>query len=744
MLSKLYRIPLVLRSLFSRNPSVTREDALEYWRKRIFFTIFLSAIITATPAYIWNIIISIQSGQKLNVVVYSLIFLIAIIVTIIRTIPFKIRVWTGLFIFYALGLTSLLTLGPSSSGRLIISAFAVLVSLLLGLKAGIFALALNAATIFLFGLIMKLGYLEFTTILSHDSKYWVASGFTFIFINTIVTISTGVLVDILKKILEKEQTLTTKLKTANIKLERENAERRLAEQSLIESKERFKTLTDNVHVGIYRNTTGPKGKFLEANPALLKMFGFESRKEFFDINVSNLYQNSDDRTKFNTKMLRDGYVRNEELSLRKKNGDYIICSVSAVAIKDEKGDVRYYDGAIEDITERKKLESEILQAHKMKAIGALAGGVAHDLNNILSGIVSYPDLLLMDLPDDSPLIEPIKTIQESGKKAAAIVQDLLTLARRGVSVSEVVNLNDIIDEYLTSPQFSRLKSYHPNVEIESNLDSALLNTTGSPVHLSKTVMNLVSNAAEAMPKGGIIQIKTKNQYVDLPISGYDNVKEGDFTVLTVSDNGIGIAPEEINRIFEPFYTKKVMGRSGTGLGMAVVWGTVNDHGGYIHVVSNKGQGTTMELYFPATRKSIKSDDVPISFENYKGEGQTILVVDDVLEQREVAAKILTQLGYSTETVSSGEEACEYLESNTADLIMLDMIMKPGIDGLETYKRIISKYPQQRAIIASGFSETERVREAQRLGAGRYVKKPYTIEKIGMAVKTEFTNPHMAA
>jgi CheY-like chemotaxis protein len=342
----------------------------------------------------------------------------------------------------------------------------------------------------------------------------------------------------------------------------------------------------------------------------------------------------------------------------------------------------------------------------------------------------------MDLPYDSPLIGPIQTIRESGKKAAAIVQDLLTLARRGVSVSEVVNLNDLVDEYLISPQFEKLKSYHPNVKVESHLDPALLNVMGSPIHLSKTVMNLVSNAAEAMPEGGSIEIKTTNKYVDFPINGNVDVEEGDYIVLTVSDSGIGIAADDINRIFEPFYTKKVMGRSGTGLGMAVVWGTVEDHNGYIHIESKEGKGTTIKLYFPVTRETARRMEMPLSFDNYKGNGQHILVVDDVKEQLEIASKILTQLGYSVETVCSGEKACEYLESNSPDLIMLDMIMAPGIDGLETYKRINSKYPQQRAIIASGYSETERVREAQRLGAGKYVKKPYTIEKIGMAIKSE--------
>lgn len=397
-----------------------------------------------------------------------------------------------------------------------------------------------------------------------------------------------------------------------------------------------------------------------------------------------------------------------------------------------------------DITSRVKLEKKLQQAQKMKAIGTLAGGVAHDLNNILSGIVSYPDLILMDLPENSPLIEPILTIQESGKKAAAIVQDLLTLARRGVSVSEVVNLNDIIDEYLISPELEKLKSYHPEVEIKSNLDSALLNIMGSPVHLSKTVMNLVSNAAEAMPAGGKVEIIAENKYIDTPISGYEDVEEGDYAVLTVSDNGIGIAPDEINRIFEPFYTKKIMGRSGTGLGMAVVWGTVKDHNGYIHVKSDEGKGTTIKLFFPVTRKPFRSNEFANSFESYRGEGESILVVDDVKEQRDIASKLLAYLGYSVQTVCSGKEAVEYIDARPADLIVLDMLMPPGIDGLETYERIISKHPGQKAIIASGFSETNRVKKAQRLGAGRYVKKPYTLEKIGLAVKAELKELSNAA
>ena len=524
-----------------------------------------------------------------------------------------------------------------------------------------------------------------------------------------------------------------------------------AEEALRQNEEKYRSIIENIEEGYFELDL--KGNLIFHNNSVCKIAGYDPEelrginyKEYSNQQVSeNMFKvfNQMFRTKKPT-MIAD-------FEIITKAGNTMQIDLSAAPIIDDNSKVIGFRGLMRDISERnraelerRKLEEKLQQAQKMKAIGTLAGGVAHDLNNILSGIVSYPDLILMDLPSDSPLIEPIHTIRESGKKAAAIVQDLLTLARRGVSVSEVMNLNDLVSEYLSSPQFEKLKSYHPNVKVESQLDSALLNVMGSPVHLSKTVMNLVSNAAEAMPEGGSIEIKTKNKYIDLPINGNDDVVEGDYIVLTVSDSGIGIAPDDINRIFEPFYTKKVMGRSGTGLGMAVVWGTVEDHKGYIHIESEEGKGTTIELYFPVTRETARSMDIPISLDNYKGKGQRILVVDDVKEQLEIASKILTQLGYSVETVCSGEKACEYLKSNSPDLIMLDMIMAPGIDGLETYKRIISKYPQQKAIIASGYSETERVREAQRLGAGKYVKKPYTIEKIGIAIKSELTTSQKAA
>ena len=338
----------------------------------------------------------------------------------------------------------------------------------------------------------------------------------------------------------------------------------------------------------------------------------------------------------------------------------------------------------------------------------------------------------------SPLRQPILTIQASGQKAAAIVQDLLTLARRGVSIREAMNLNQLIEEYLNSPENQKILEYHSEVTVETNLQADLFNIMGSPVHLSKTIMNLVSNAAEAMPNGGKISISTENRYIDNSLKGFDTVDEGDYSTLTVTDIGIGISAEDIERIFEPFYTKKSMGRSGTGLGMAVVWGTVKDHKGYIDVQSELGEGSTFTLFFPVTRTKLPLEKQSISPEKFKGNGESILIVDDIEEQREIASGMLRKLGYNVNSVPSGEEALAYMQEKGADLLVLDMIMNPGMDGLETYQKILKFNPEQKAVIASGFSESKHVKKAQRIGAGTYVKKPYSFEKIGLAVKGELS------
>jgi len=520
---------------------------------------------------------------------------------------------------------------------------------------------------------------------------------------------------------------------------RDITDRKRAENALMESERKYRTLFED---SVEAMSVSRGGRMIDVNPAWLALHGYKNKMEVLGRDVMEFIHPEDRHILAQRREAWPNHdLRSYQIRDIRRDGDIVdieICA-SRIALTGQEAILT----TLRDVTEKKRsererkaLEERLARSEKMEALGTLAGGVAHDLNNILGGMVGYPDLLLMELPDDSPLRRGIITIKNSGEKAAAIVQDLLTLARRGVPVMEPVGLNRIIVEYLRSPEFQRLRSFHPGTRIETDLAEELLPIQGSSVHLSKVVMNLISNAAEAMPCGGVIRIETANQYVDSTIRGYDQVSEGEYIVLKVSDTGVGIAQKDIKKIFEPFYTKKIMGRSGTGLGMAVVWGTVKDHKGYIDIDSVEGKGTSFILYFPVNRAAVKPEDKKVPIEDYLAKGETILVVDDVAEQRELASAMLRKLGYSTETLASGEEAVEYLKAKPASLVILDMIMDPGIDGLETYRKIREHRPGQKAIIVSGFAETDRVKEAQKLGAGQYLKKPYTLEKIAMAVRRE--------
>ena len=387
-----------------------------------------------------------------------------------------------------------------------------------------------------------------------------------------------------------------------------------------------------------------------------------------------------------------------------------------------------------NVTDRIRLEKQLQQARKMEALGLMAGGIAHDLNNILSGIVSYPDLILMDLPEDSPLSEPIKTMKKSGQVAADVVSDLLSFARGVATAKEVSNLNTIITEYFTSAEHVKIEKMHPSITFNIHLDHDLKNTNCAATHIKKCLLNLVANASESIKDIGTVILSTANHYLDEPIAGYEYVRQGEYVKLSVSDNGSGISPHDLDRIFEPFYTKKTMGRSGTGLGLAIVWNTLQDHEGYIHVESGK-QGTLFELYFPASIKelTVRVGDVP--FQDYAGHGEKILVVDDE-DQRKIASGLLIKLGYHAVAVASGEKAVEYLTEHSVDLIILDMIMPKGMNGRETYERVLNIHPEQKAIIASGFAETDDVKQTQHMGAWKYIIKPYTLEEIGIAVRDE--------
>jgi len=391
-----------------------------------------------------------------------------------------------------------------------------------------------------------------------------------------------------------------------------------------------------------------------------------------------------------------------------------------------------------DLAELKRAQAQARQlqrARKMEAIGLMAGGVAHDLNNILSGIIGYPELLLLQLPEESELREPIKAIHESGKRAAAVVADLLTVARGVAGTRTPAALNTLVREYLSSPEYIDLDGRYPQVACREDLADGLPDISCSPVHIKKCLMNLVMNAFEAIESTGTVTLTTSCFLPDRAWVTEHGGEQGNYVLLTVADTGSGISAENIEHIFEPFYSKKVLGRSGTGLGLAVVWNTIQEHGGVV-TVSSSARGSVFSLYLPAVEGEGQGQAQDVLEEAHvpRGNGERILVVDDEAHLLDIASRMLSHLGYEVVCKGSGEEAVAWLQDREVDLVLLDMVMEPGMNGRQTFEQIVRLHPGQKALIASGFSENEEVQAALAAGAGGFMKKPYTMEKLARMVQ----------
>jgi PAS domain S-box-containing protein len=517
---------------------------------------------------------------------------------------------------------------------------------------------------------------------------------------------------------------------------RDIRDRKNAESELKQSEEKFRTLFEEIDDGIILIDTHENIYF--SNPAASNILEYDSQtlasKKLLDI------FNSED-IEIIKKRMSDctGKSGNRiEVDLDRFDGNSKNLLISISSLTDERNEINGYIFVLNDITEMKKAESEkkilmdrLVNAQRMESLGVLAGGVAHDLNNILGPLIAYPDMIRATLPPGDPIADKIIKIQHSAEKAADIVKDLLTMARRGRYEMKTININNIIKSYLDSPTYLKLVTNN-NVNVNIDLDDNIPNISGSESHLYKVIMNLIQNAFEAIDRSGEISVITECKNLEKLPNGFDDIEIGKYIICTIKDSGIGIKKKDIDRIFEPFYSNKKLSNSGSGLGLSVVYSVVKDHSGYIDVISNVNNGTTFYLYFPVVSTEMIRQSAKTIID-VRG-NEKILIIDDIYEQRELAETVLKGLGYKTESVENGEKAISFLLKNKVDLVIIDMIMEPGLNGLETYKEIIKIYPRQKAIIVSGFSETDSVKEALKLGVGKFLSKPYTMQKLGKAIR----------
>jgi len=506
-------------------------------------------------------------------------------------------------------------------------------------------------------------------------------------------------------------------------------------RKLLISHKRFQTLAEASWEGIVIHDNG---RFIEANKRFFDLFGYGEKELSSGIFLKKIL------TKASLGLIVQRFKKRElgscELVGKKKNGSEFPIEVNTQLIHYLKKQVPVW--AIRDISQRVQAEEEKLmlqlklaKAQKLKALGLMAGSVAHDLNNILTGVVSYPDLLLSQMSESDRYYPAIKKIQEAGKRAASVVSDLVSIARGRLPKTSVENINDIILSHLSSLEHSERQANFPGIIIQTQLQNDLFNSYCSPQHIHKILLNLIGNALEALQDNGVIKISTEN-FV-LSTSAKTDAKKllsaGTYIKLTVADNGPGIKDKDKDHIFDPFYSTKTMGKSGTGLGLSIVWNTVQEHNGWIEMKDNN-PGVRFEIFLPGTRDKIfNSQDISVS-RSLQGNGEKILLIDDEPEQNDFMTKMLTNLGYNVFSVHNGEEGLNLLQSQPIDVILLDMIMGEGMNGRETYEKILEINPAQKAIVVSGYSENEEVVRIKHLGVTHFLEKPVTLPQMSLAIK----------
>ncbi|MGD8562883.1 MAG: PAS domain S-box protein [Desulfarculaceae bacterium] len=508
---------------------------------------------------------------------------------------------------------------------------------------------------------------------------------------------------------------------------RDVTESRQAERALKESEERYRILAEQSPFAI--SIISPEGQYKYVNPKFVEIFGYTQadiptgRDWFNKVFPDKTYRKQVISSWFEdlNQSLPDE-MRPRIFTVRCKDGTNKIISFRSVTMQTGE-----YFVISDDITQRKKLESQLMQAQKMEAVGTLAGGMAHDFNNILTAITGYAELALDDSGKDGRISGHIDQILKASTRAKELIQRILTFSRKVEPELKPLDLNREVKQSV-----EMLKRTIPRmISIELHLSSEIDLIHGDSAQLEQMLLNLGTNARDAMPEGGRLIIETANTVLDRDYCRlHPGSSPGDYVQLSVSDTGSGIDKELLSQIFDPFFTTKEVG-SGTGLGLAMVFGIVKGHGGYITCYSQAGQGTSFHIYLPAVKTEKSPEPRPVKTRPKSLTGtETILLVDDEPSLRSVASSLLTKNGYKTLLASSGEEAVEIFLVKAAeiDLVVLDIGM-PGMGGHRCLQALLEIKPEAKIIIASGYSKNGALRETMALGAVDYLAKPFKTAEL---------------
>jgi PAS domain S-box-containing protein len=499
--------------------------------------------------------------------------------------------------------------------------------------------------------------------------------------------------------------------------------RRRAEQAR-ESEQRYRQFFESHLTGAI--VTDPEGRLLEANPVALRMLGLGSVKDFEGRRMSSLYARPEERGELLARVRDREHVDQVEVELRKPDGRPLHVLINMTGRRDAEGRLMEINAFLLDVTDKKRMETQLRQAQKMDAIGRLAGGVAHDFNNLLGVITGYGELLERELTPDHPGRRRLREIRRAADSASALTRQLLIFSRQQSLEMQVVDLNEIVPG--AERMLRRLIGEH--IELVATLLPGLGRVRADPGQVEQVILNLAINARDAMPTGGRLMIETAN--VDLDeryVSTHAGVKPGPYVMLAVSDTGHGMDPDTLSHAFEPFFTTKEKGK-GTGLGLATVYGIVQQSGGTVNVYSEPGHGTSFKIYLPRIADPRSPEKAAVAPPAAIGGTETILLVEDSDSLREMIGEVLEASGYSVIQASTPERSTKMLvdKGATVDLLLTDVIM-PGMAGPELAARLQSTNPRARVLYISGYTD-EMIGSHGGIQPGmHFLQKPFTFEAL---------------
>jgi len=496
--------------------------------------------------------------------------------------------------------------------------------------------------------------------------------------------------------------------------------------ALQESELRFRSLYENATIGLYRTT--PDGKILLANPALVKMLGYASFQDLIKRNLEQEgFEYSDRRKEFLEKIEREGEIKSCEAKWIRQDSKAIFVLESARAIRDSQGKTLYYDGTVEDITNRKLLEEHLRHMQKMEGLGTLAGGIAHDFNNILGIILAYTTSIKRFKEDHKKLESAVETISKAVDRGKTLVQQILTFARKTETTFGAVNVNDVVVEIMAMI----FETFPKTLTYSQNIDKAVGYINADRSQLHQALLNLCVNARDAMPGGGVLSINTHMVSAVNVQPQHPEASASSYVCIEVCDTGEGMAEETQKRIFEPFFTTKDIGK-GTGLGLAVVFGVVQTHKGFIDVESDLGKGTTFRLYLPASQAAVpvNEKEEEKTLEEISGGTETLLVVEDEEMLLTSLRMILVEKGYTVLSAGDGLSALKlYQENKNGIALVLTDLGLPNMTGLEICQRIQTIKPKERMILVTGFLDPDMKSEFLKAGIEHFIYKPYDMKKV---------------